>query len=228
MRRFPLLLVWVMTLGMILAACRPVSTSKNQTCDTLLATPLQAHVGQTTTLEEFIDAVEKTYGIPHATISTNSRDSGGWFASWDQDGLKYGVLSRNGRTVDQIGIEYELNGVTVGQFLDCTHSPPEWYWAAYGSNPPITGIRYAFDLYFPAEGLVATGTGSDHRQQTPPPLTNKSVISRVFIGVRDSLPALYQQRWGNALEDVRTSLRPVPWSGSLEAVRFVEDREMGW
>lgn len=227
MRRYPLLLVLVMTLGVVLAACRPVSTSRSQTCDALLATPLQAYVGQTTTLEELADAVEKAYGIPPAMISTNPRDSGGWFANWDHDGLKYGVLSRDGKTVDQIGIEYEPNGVNVGQFLNCTHSPPEWYWAAYGSNPPTSGIRYAFDLYFPAEGIVATGTGSDRRQQTPPLLTNKSAISRVFIGVRDSLPALYQQRWGNPLEDVRTNLRPAPWLG-LEAVRFVEDRETGW
>ncbi len=228
MCRHTLLVICGMVLGAMLSACQFITAPKSPACDALAATPLQVYVGQTMTLEEVVDAVTKAYGISRDRVSVSSQEGSSWLVRWDQNGLGYGVLSSNGTTVERIGIDYDAHKVTVGQFLDCIQAQPEWYRALYGSNPPTTGIRYAFDLYFPAKGIVVTGTGSDRRQQTPPPLNSDSVISRVFIGTRDSLPALYKQRWGDVLEGVRTNLRPVPWPGSWEAVRYSEDREMGW
>lgn len=228
MRKCLALSIFALALSTALSACRPASESTNPTCAELLASPLQAYIGQMITPKEFAESVGQAYGIPSQKISVNTQADGGWFLSWSQSGLGYGATSEDGVTVDRIGIEYETNHVTARRLLECVRSQPEWYWAAYGPNPPTTGYRYAVDLYFPALGIVATGTGSDLHGTPLPSLGVNVGMSRVFIGVPSSLSALYKQRWGRILEDERPPLRPVPWPGNWESVRFVEDRGPGW
>lgn len=198
------------------------------TCDDLLATTMQSYIDQSITAEIIIKTIKDQYNVSEKNIEVNMHEDGSWFIGWRRIGINYGIQSKGGKTISGIGMDYDDDSVTTKRIFDCISSPPEWYWAAYGPNPPRTGIRYAFNLYFPGAGIVATGTGSGRHQQLPPPLTSNSTISHLFIGAPGSLPALYQQRWGNALDDVRTNLRPVPWPGNWEAVRYIDDHGAGW
>mgnify|MGYP000867979251 CR=1 FL=1 len=212
----------------LFAACHPLPETRNRTCTEILGAPLQTSVGQHIAPEVFAELVMNAYGISRDEINVALSENGGWLLSWGQVGLETAAFSRKGITVDGIGIEFKSNEVTVQQFMGCVQSQPEWYQAVYGPNPPTTGFRYAFSLYFPALGIVATGTGSDQYEKAPPRLNTDTALSRVFVGVPGSLPALYEQRWENKLEAVRPALRPVPWPGKLDLVHFIEDRELGW
>lgn len=228
MRKYLPLIALVVALSIALSACQPLPKVKELTCVELLATPLQSYIGQAVAAETFAEAVEKAYGVPRQGININMHEDGGWFLNWTQNGLGYGVSSENGTTLDRIGIDYKPGAVTTRRILDCIGSQPEWYRAAYGPHAPTTGIRWAFDLYFPAQGIVATGTGYDQHRESPPPLRADFPLEHMFISEPSSLSALYKQRWGNSLEETRPALQPMPWPGDWGAVHFIEDHGMGW
>lgn len=228
MRNRFFLTLLTLILIVLLAACHPLPEARNRTCTEILGAPLQTSVGQPVAPEAFAELVVNAYGISRNEINIDLHEDGGWLLSWGQAGLQTAAFSRKGITIDGIGIEFQSNGVTVQELMDCVQSQPEWYQALYGPNLPTTGFRYVFNLYFPALGIVATGTGSERYEQAPPPLNTDTALSRVFVGAPGSLPMLYEQRWGNKLEAVRPALRPLPWPGKLELVYFVEDRESGW
>ncbi len=229
MRKSFFLIAWAVALSATLAACQLLPKNREWTCDDLLATPLQSYIGQAVAADTFAEAVVKVYGIPRHEMEVNAHEDGSWFVGWARNGLGYGVSSENGTSLDRIGIEYyRYRRITAQQLFDCIPSPPEWYWAAFGSNPPLTGISYALELFFPAQGIVVTATGSDLHKEEPPPLSADIPISRVFIGTPGSLSTLYKQRWGHSLEETRPAMRPVPWPGAWEAIHFVEDRGVSW
>lgn len=226
MRSYLFLPILVLALSIGLSACQV--ESRDLICEQLLANALQPYIGQEITADTFIEVVEKAYDLPTQDIQLNRHKDGSWFLNWNQHGLGYGVLSKNGKYLDLIGINYGAREFSVKRLFECVSTLPEWYWAAYGSNPPTMGIRYAFTLYFPMQGIVATAGGSGRNPKELPHLNEDITISDVFIGTPGSLSDLYKQRWEHSLEGVRSGLHPLPWPKDWNEVRFIEDQGLGW
>lgn len=225
------LFVWIMISSTMLSACQPLLTgtiSKELTCEQIIVPDLADYMDHEVSSELLSEVIKRLYlgNDPNLIISVHNDKS--WTITWSSNGVGYGASSEDGLYLNRIGIEFTLFQPTAQQLIDCIKHQPEWYWAGYGPNPPIRGIRSSFVMYFPAQGVVAIATGASKKSE---PLTSVSAdipLSSLVMTRPGALSALYYQTWGDPLERERMALHPLPWPSQWDLVQYTEDQGPGW
>lgn len=199
-------------------------------CDKLLAKPLHNYVSKNITLQTAVDIIEESYNLQPEEIHVHEDSNGSWTITWFTQDVGYGVFSDNGTTLAKVGVAFQTESVqpTAGRIVECLEKQPQWYWAAFGSDPRTSDMRYNFTMYFPEDGIMAISHGYREHSEIPSMLNPDIRIDGVAVIQPGSLSGMYQQVWNENLGSVRDELQPKPWPNAWEAVEFIEDNEPDW
>ena len=199
-------------------------------CDKLLAKPLHNYVSKDTTPQILVGIIGDSYNLQPEEIHVHEDENGSWTITWFAQDVGYGIFSDNGTTLAKIGTDYQTESVqpTAGRIVECLGKQPQWYWAAFGSDPRVSDMRYNFTMYFPMDGVIANSHGYLDRDKVPFVINPDIRMTGISVVQPGSLSEMYQQLWNENLGSVRDELQPKPWPNAWETVEFIEDNEPDW